>query len=76
MIRDFLQTIFAVDSVWSIVFRFIIWMAIAITIIASVDAVNKEKGMKNLKSNLGLFLMLLFLTGIMIYFIFGFIPSF
>lgn len=74
-LRPYVESLFAVDSVWSVVLRFVIWGAIALTIIASVDAVKPETQVRNLKSNLGLFLLFLVLGGVMIWLLFGFTPS-
>jgi uncharacterized protein HemY len=75
-LKSALQTLFAIDSFWSVIFRFLIWGVIAITIIISVDTVRSDQRSKNLKSNLGLFLLFLILAAVIIYLVFGFIPSF
>lgn len=75
-VKSILQTLFAVDSFWSVIFRFTIWGVIAVTIIISVDTVRADSRNKNLKSNLGLFLLFLILGGVLIWILFGFIPSF
>ncbi len=74
-LRPFVEQLFAVDSVWSVVLRFAIWAVIGLTIIASVDAVRPDQQSRNLKSNLGLFLLILVLGGVMIWLLFGFIPG-
>ncbi len=74
--KSLFQTLFAVDSVWSVIVRFVIWGIIAFTIIISVDTVRSDQRNKNLKSNLGLFLLFLILAGIIIWLVFGFIPAF
>lgn len=66
---------FAVDSIWSVVLRFVLWAVIGVVIIASVDAVRPSDQARNLKSNLGLFLLILVLGGLAIYLLFGFIPG-
>jgi len=66
------QLLFAVDSIWSIVLRGAIWFVIALVIIVSADNPNPEKSLKNLKSNLGFFLMFIVLSGGLIYLLFGF----
>ena len=75
-LRPFFESLFAVDSVWSIVIRFVIWGVIALTIIASVDSMSSGERTRNLKSNLGLLLLFLILGGVMIFLLFGFVPSF
>lgn len=74
-LRPLVQQLFAVDSVWSIVLRFGVWVIIAITIIVSVDAVRPDQQSKNLKANLGLFLLFLILSGVVLYLIFGVAPG-
>lgn len=74
-LKPIFQTLFAVDSVWSVILRFVIWGAIALTIIASVDAARSEDRSRNLKANLGLFLLFIILAGIMIWLVFGFVPT-
>lgn len=63
---------FAVDSIWSIVLRGAIWFIIALVIIVSADNPNPDASLKNLKSNLGFFLMFIILSGGLIYLLFGF----
>lgn len=75
-IRSIMESLFAVDSFWSVIIRFVIWGVIAMTIIISVDTVRSDQRSKNLKSNLGLFLLFLILGAVLIWLLFGFIPSF
>ncbi|MBD3279591.1 MAG: hypothetical protein GF390_02665 [Candidatus Pacebacteria bacterium] len=76
---DYMETIqeialkaFAVDSIWSVILRGVIWLAVAIIIIFSVDKADPSQSMKSLKANLGFFLMFLLLSGGLIYWLFGF----
>jgi uncharacterized integral membrane protein len=71
MIRDLISKAFAVDSVWSVILRGVIWMIIAMIIIVSVDNPNVDLSSKKLKANLGFFTMFLFLSGGLIYLLFG-----
>ena len=71
LIRELVAKAFAVDSVWSIVIRGVIWMVIAMIIIISVDNPNTDLSSKKLKANLGFFTMFLFLSGGLIYLLFG-----
>lgn len=75
LMQKYIEPLFRVDSVWSVVARFIIWGIIALTIIVSVDAVKFEDGTRNLKSNLGLLLLFLVLSSALIYFLFSFSSS-
>ena len=71
-LKIIIDSLFKVDSVWSVVARFFIWGVIALTIIVSVDSVKFEDGTRNLKSNLGLLLLFLVLSSVLIYFLFSF----
>ena len=71
-VREVVHSIFAIDSIWSIVFRGVIWFAIAFVIIISTDVANPEKSTKTLKTNLGYFLLFILLSTGLIYFLFGF----
>jgi hypothetical protein len=70
-IRDLVIKAFAVDSIWSVVLRGVIWMVIALVIIVSVDSPNAALSSKKLKANLGFFSMFLLLSGGLIYLLFG-----
>lgn len=72
-IRGLVISAFAVDSIGSVILRGVIWLAVAIIIIASVDVASHRKGgQSTLKSNLGFFLMFLIVTGVLVYMLFGF----
>jgi len=72
LIKEVITKAFAVDSIWSVVFRGVIWFVIALVILISVDHPDSDKSIKNLKSNLGFFLMFLMLSGGLVYLLFGF----
>ena len=74
-LRPVVQSLFAVDSIWSVVLRGGIWFGIAMVIIVSADAANPDKSLKNLKSNLGFFLLFIILSGVLVYTLFGFTHS-
>lgn len=63
---------FAVDSIWSIVLRGVVWLIIALVIIVSSDQADPEDSLRSLKANLGFFLMFLVLSGGLLYLLFGF----
>ena len=71
-LREIVRSLIAVDSIWSVVLRGAIWFSIALVIIVSTDNPNPEKSLKNLKSNLGFFLLYLVLSGSLLYLLFGF----
>lgn len=70
--QQLIDSLFAVDSIWSVVLRGVIWTIIALVIIVSTDNANPDKSIKNLKSNLGFFLMFIILSGGLLYLLFGF----
>lgn len=71
-ISHILESMFRMDSVWSVILRGVIWFIIATVIIISVDNPDADKSIKNLKSNLGFFVMFLILSGGLIYLLFGY----
>lgn len=72
LLQEIVHKAFAVDSIWSVVLRGLIWLAVAFIIIISADNPDSDKSMKNLKSNLGFFLMFILLSGGLVYLLFGF----
>lgn len=73
-ISNFLQSIFSVNSSWSIVARASLWFVVALIIIASTDTSGLRQAQSNLRANLGGFLLFLVLCGGLIYLLFGFVP--
>lgn len=71
LIRDLISKAFALDSIWSVVIRGLIWIVIAMIIIVSVDNPNADLSSKKLKANLGFFTMFLLLSGGLVYLLFG-----
>ncbi len=63
LFRNLVQQAIAVDSIWSIVLRGVIWLGISLVIIISTDRPNPEQSMRSLKANLGFFLMFLVVSG-------------
>jgi hypothetical protein len=74
-VSDIIASLFAIDSIWSVVLRGVVWFVVAIVIIVSVDHANPEDSMRSLKSNLGFFLMFLILSGTLVFMLFGYSPS-
>ena len=72
LVQTILHQAFAIDSIWSVVTRGLIWLGIALIIILSMDKPDPQQSMKDLKSNLGFFLMFIFIGGGLIYMLFGF----
>ncbi|MCA9369212.1 MAG: hypothetical protein H6773_02965 [Pseudomonadales bacterium] len=64
--------VFSVNSIWSVVFRGIVWFIVAGVIIVSLDKADPDSAQKNLKSNLGFLLMFLVLSGVLMYLLFGY----
>ena len=66
---------FNVESVWSIIFRALLWFGVAMVIIITTANPRPERSLKHLKSNLGMFFMFITLGGGLIYLLFGFTLS-
>ncbi|MDQ3008110.1 MAG: hypothetical protein M3Q81_00770 [bacterium] len=72
IVNQVVTALFAVDSIWSVVIRGAVWLAIALVIIVSSDTPNPEKSLKSMRSNLGFLLFFVVLSGSLIYLLFGF----
>lgn len=72
LLQEGTRALFALDSIWSVVLRGAVWFGIALVIIISADAPNPEESLKNMKSNLGFFLMFLLLSGTLLFLLFGY----
>jgi hypothetical protein len=59
-----IQQATAVDSVWSIVIRGVIWIIISFIIIISMDNPNADLAHKKMKANLGFFIILCSCLGV------------
>jgi uncharacterized integral membrane protein len=70
--REIVQSLVAVDSIWSVVLRGALWLIISLVIIISTDAPNPQRSMRSLKANLGFLLLFLVISGGLIYMLFGF----
>ena len=71
-IKNLIQQAIAIDSIWSIVTRGVIWVIISVIIIVSMDNPNADLSQKNLKANLGFFIIFMLLSSGLIYLLFGF----
>ncbi len=69
-----LHALFSVDSIWSFVFQAVIWFVVCLVMIVSTDVARPERNYKKLKSNLGFLLMFIFLSGGLLYILFGRAP--
>ncbi len=68
-------SIFSPNSIWSVVARGVVWLLVAVVIIVSTDAPDPVQSLKDLKSNLGFFLMFLILSGGLVYLLFSYAPA-
>lgn len=59
-------------SVWSVVFRGVIWFIIAAVIIVSVDSPNPTKSFRKMKSNLGFSILFIVVSSALMYLLFGY----
>lgn len=75
VVRDIVSSLFAVNSIWSVAFRGLIWLVVSIIIIISVDNPNAQDSLKNMKANLGFFFMFLILGTVLVYMLFGMFPQ-
>ena len=62
---------FDVTSVWSVVFRAIIWIVISVLILMATDNPDPEKIKGSIKSNLGFFLLFILVSTSLIMLLFG-----
>ena len=74
ILSQVVSLLFAADSIWSVIIRGVVWLAIALVIIASLDHPDPSKSFKNLKSNLGFLLLFIILSGTLVFLLFGFTP--
>lgn len=74
-IQEIALSIFKVDSIWSVVFRGILWFVVSMIIIVSVDNPNSEKSLTNMKANLGFFFVFLVLATGLTMLLFGYKPA-
>ena len=72
ILKNVLESMFRLDSIWSVVIRAVIWFIVATVIIISVDNPDSEKSLRDLKSNLGFLVMFLLLSGGLVYLLFGY----
>ena len=75
MFQEIANNLFAINSIWSIIFRGVVWFGIAIVIIVSVDGSSSSKDYRNLKSNLGFFFMFLVVSTVLVSLLFGYAPQ-
>ena len=73
-LNQLVSFLFAADSIWSVVIRGVVWLAIALVIIASLDQPDPASSFKNLKANLGFLLLFIVLSGTLVFLLFGFTP--
>jgi hypothetical protein len=71
-VKELIQQATAVDSIWSIVLRGVLWIIISFIIIISMDNPNADLASKKLKANLGFFIIFMILSAGLIYLLFGF----
>lgn len=74
-VREIVTQLFAVNSIWSIVFRGAVWFGVAIVIIVSVDNASSDRDLHKLKANLGFFFMFLILSTTLVWLLFGYQPT-
>ncbi len=73
-VQAIIAEIFEINHIWWLVIKAFVWLGIAITILVKTDSPHPEKSLKSLKSSLGFFLLFIFLSGGLIYLLFGQVP--
>jgi len=71
-IANIISEFFNPSSVWSVVFRGVIWFIIAAVIIVSVDSPNPVKSFRHMKSNLGFSIVFIVISSALMYLLFGY----
>ncbi|HKY73692.1 MAG TPA: hypothetical protein VJ246_00050 [Patescibacteria group bacterium] len=69
--QNLLNALFSVDSIWSFVLQAVIWFVVCFAMIISTDVARPERSYKKLKQSLGLLLMFIFLSGGLLFILFG-----
>ncbi|MBP9819986.1 hypothetical protein KBC79_04590 [Candidatus Woesebacteria bacterium] len=72
VLQPIIGALFSPNSIWSVVLRGVIWVAVAMVIILSSDSHDPEKSLRSLKSNLGFLVIFLVLSGGLVYLLFGY----
>ena len=75
MVQTIISSLFKVDSIWSVIFRGVIWFVVSIVIIMSVDSPDMDKSLSNMKANLGFFFVFLILGTGLTMLLFGYKPA-
>ena len=75
IVSEIATSLFSPNSIWSVVFRGVLWFAVALVIIVSVDNPNVDKSLSNMKANLGFFFMFIVLGTILVTLLFGQAPA-
>lgn len=73
-VQQIFVSLFSINSIWSVVFRGVLWLIVSVIIIVSLDNPNTDKSLKNMKANLGFFFMFVVLGTLLISLLFGFQP--
>jgi len=71
-VKELIHQAVAIDSIWSIVLRGVLWLIISFIIIISMDNPNADLANKKLKANLGFFIIFMILSAGLVYLLFGF----
>jgi hypothetical protein len=74
-LQIFFWSLFAVDSIWSVVFRGAIWLVVAVIVIINSNTPNPQKAMPKLKAQLGSFLLFLTLSSGLLFMLFSYSPG-
>ncbi len=69
--QEIATSLFDVTSIWSVVFRAFLWIAIAVIILVATDHPHPEQSARNVKSYLGFFILFVVISTSMIFLLFG-----
>jgi hypothetical protein len=72
MLSQLAISLFDVTSMWSVVLRGIVWLVIAGGIIVATDSPHPEVNTSKLRQNLGFLLLVIVVSGTLIYLLFGY----
>lgn len=75
LLKTTAYNLFDVTSVWSVVFRAVIWMVVSIIILIATDNPDSDQIKNNTRTYLGSFLTLMAISSSLIFLLFGMAPQ-
>ncbi|OGJ22599.1 MAG: hypothetical protein A2804_01070 [Candidatus Pacebacteria bacterium RIFCSPHIGHO2_01_FULL_46_10] len=71
MLRTIFSQLFDITSIWFFVFQSIVWFAICLGVVVSIDVARPERSYGKIKQNLGFLLLFIVLSSSLLYIMFG-----